>query len=47
LSCVIIFHTLGYREIDKLEYSGRKKERRYDKVSEMRRKKGSFGYKEL
>lgn len=25
LSCVIIFHTLGYREIDKLEYSGRKK----------------------
>lgn len=32
LSCVIIFHALGYRKIDKLEYSGRGKEE--GKISE-------------
>ena len=45
-SGVIIFHTLGYREIDKLEYSGR--EKREGTISEWdEKKKGSFGYKEL
>jgi hypothetical protein len=32
LSCAIIFHALRYREIDKLEYSG--KEKREGKISE-------------